>query len=468
MYKLWRILKGQKVQTAIFLILYCVVVFLPPVIYGYVYPNAGDDSAFHLVFFERMQNGDVGIQVLYLGYWVVGRSLVFLSNITNVGLNVLYLWFYYGALTLIGLVFYFVGYKIFNRRVGWMALLLSVFCSQGVLFLFYYGQIFDLINMGIIFPLLLLSIASYLRDRKWWKLSIFILLGLLFSVFHLNGVYLPVIIGFATTCYVLYCVFKKQKVEKHIVAIGGISTVCALIVYLSLLHLPLSKPSEASLVLVPNYVVTIITPSLMILISVVLADLKRTIKSIKSLSQRVTVVMLASGVAVLTIVAFGELSVYPWRQAVDMAILLSFLVAIFVGLSLERKRSKVVIAIVFVSIVFGLFNSISVWFDNNSAMKKVDENVLVYMNANGYKTFSCSPEVAPWIYSRFTDIDWVQKNGEVLIVRNIPMTAKSNKASIWYEGHGFIPDENYRVIKSYTDGNVSVSIYERNLDKSKK
>jgi hypothetical protein len=48
----------KKMATILILIVYAILIVLPPIIYGYVYPNVGDDASVHLAVIDNLKNGD--------------------------------------------------------------------------------------------------------------------------------------------------------------------------------------------------------------------------------------------------------------------------------------------------------------------------------------------------------------------------------------------------------------------------
>lgn len=53
------------------LIVISVVVALPPIMYDYIYPSWGGDSAEHMIYFENMNR----LQPIYYGQYLVGKLL---------------------------------------------------------------------------------------------------------------------------------------------------------------------------------------------------------------------------------------------------------------------------------------------------------------------------------------------------------------------------------------------------------
>ena len=470
----------SKLLTIVGLLLFCIVVFLPPLIHGYVYPNIGDDTAGHLAVFDSMQRGLVNPQVQYLGYVMVGYPLGFVSSLVGVDIDVLFLWFTYGVLALTGVVIYLVMSKLVGRLTGWLALLIVLFCTQGLLFQFYFGQIFNLINVGLIFPLLLYFTTKYLVDGKRSQLILVFLLVGLFSSFHTSGIYLPAISGVALLGYLIYCRMHKQKIYRRVIVLGSTVIMFGGLIFVVAVLLPTvvlierySGYEEPFVILaaqigrtmavpIGSYMMSIVSITVLVLSALVIVYVKELKWNLKSQSERIITLILASGIVVLGIVTFSRLSVDPWRQALDLATILALFIAVCVGLILRGQRTRLVMLVVFLSIGFGLWHNLPTWFDYNSAIRPVDLEALAY--ADNFQTYSSSGTIAPWIYSRFTDAEWVGDEGDIVLERNKPMTPRSDEDNIWYQKHGWVHDSSYELAKVFSDGKVTIEIYERKAE----
>ena len=123
------------------LIIYTLIIILPPIIHGYVYPNQGDDSAYHLAYFEKLQNGEEATMV-YPARLITGYAIVGISNFTGLSIDTVFLWFNYLTLVAIGFsVFIFISY-LSDWRGGLLAIPLVIFTGMAVLFQFNAGAIF--------------------------------------------------------------------------------------------------------------------------------------------------------------------------------------------------------------------------------------------------------------------------------------------------------------------------------------
>jgi len=463
-----------RILTIVGLAVYGVIILLPPIIHGYVYPNVGDDSGGYLAVFDAMQRGVIKPQVQYAGYILVGYPLVFLSNVTSVDIDVIFLWFNFAVLVVVGLVLYFVMTRLVNRLAGWLALLLVIFCSQGILLQFYYGQIFNIINVGIILPLLILATVRYLQNGKRIHLIYTVLLGLLFAGFHTSGIYLPVFAGVAIIIYVGYGIICKAKIQKRAIALGGVVVISSAVAFVMLVLTPtlgiiaryyeepplmlLSQIGKTLAIPLTNYFLSIVSIAVLVLVGLLIVYRRDIVDNIKLNGNRTLIVLLISMIIVLSIAAFAKLSLDPWRQALDLATVFALFVAVCVATLLNHQRTTLVVISVVLSIGFGLYHNLPAWLGYNSAIYPVDLKALAYVD--NYKTYSCSGTIAPHIYNRFTEADWVPENGEVVIVRSKPMTPRSDEDSIWYQNHGWQPDDNYRLAKVFSDDGLSIEIYE--------
>lgn len=465
----------KGILTAIGLAVFGVVIVLPPLVHSYVYPNIGDDSAGYLAIFDSMQRGIIKPQVQYLAYWVIGYPLAFLGGVSGIDIDPLFLWFNYAALIGVGITLYFVVSRLVNRLAGWLAVALVLFCAQGVFFQFYYGQVFNLINIGIILPwLVFFAVKYFIEGGKWW-LGLAVLFVALYGSFHTSGIYLPVMAAFGLLCYAVYGFVCKRKIERRILHVGGVMVGLGLLSFALLVSIPTLRmmtinyesPVEAvweglrNPMVIPlgNYFMSIVSPSVLVIFALLVIHAKETLKSMNTNIVKLSVAVLVVVAVVLAVSAFGRLSLDPWRQGLDWATIFALLVAVLTGILWKCQKTHLVMVVVLLAVAFGLYHNLPTWFGYNSAMKPVDMRALAY--ADSFETFSCSGSVAPWIYYRFTKSEWVASGGDIVIMRSKPMTPRSTEDNMWYQYHGWEPDDSYELAKTFTDGSVGIEIYQR-------
>ncbi len=484
-------LNRQKLITIGALLLFSVVIFLPPILYGYVYPNVGDDATGHLAVFDSIQDGSTP-RFAYLAHVIIGYPLVWISNLFDISIDSVFLWFSFMALALVGITLYLVVSRLVNKQAGWLTLVLTLFGAQGILFQFYFGQIFNLINIGIILPWLLYFTVRYLEDKKISQLVLVIIFVGLFGSFHTSGIYLPFIAGFTTVVYVIYSRIKKQGIELQGVVLGGSIVAFSIIVAVFLDPFALMGKGNIGAnifyivtdlmnrmaVPVANYILDIV--SLLILAGLIFTCMfyKDVLKNIRSETKSFLTILLCTA-GILLVVTFTKLSFDSWRTALDLATILTLIVAISVGLLMELWKNKFVRIGLVLIVGLGLLQNIPTWFSYNSAIRPADRQAIAYANSLNYESYASSAEVAFWIYSRFmdaeyrTEIIWewnaiqekdvphTESDSDIVIVRSKPMTPRSDKNNMWYDDHGFIPDDSFELTKTFRDSQVEVSIYER-------
>jgi len=224
-------LQYYRLLNFIGLFIFTLVILLPPIIHGYVYPNIGDDSAVHLKWMDEMNTkGFSPIGNIYLGFAMVSYPILWLSRLTGASVDGIFLWFNYLALVGVGIALYFVLSKLVNRLAGWLGLVVVVFCAQSILFQFYYGVVFNMINVGVILPLLILFAVRYLVERRIYDLGFLLLLVMVYSSFHTSGIYLPAFALCVMTVYVVYSRIKKRSIQPSLILLGVgvtvLSTIC--------------------------------------------------------------------------------------------------------------------------------------------------------------------------------------------------------------------------------------------------
>lgn len=464
--------KGNII-TFLGILVYCVIIILPPIIHGYVYPNLGDDSGVQLGAMEALRSGDMS-GFGYLGSLLVGIVIVWVSNSTNIGMSTLFLWFSFLSLVVAGIVLYFVMSRLINRKSGWLALILAIFCAQSVLFQFYFGQIFNLINIAIILPLLLYFTVRYLIEKKLYQLVLVIILCGLFGSFHVSGIYLPFISGFAVALYMIYSLARKRNMQLRPIILGlgivaGSIIVAMWIDPLSLMGRDglagfmhsIDRMGTRMAIPVVDYLLSIVSPTVLVILVFVCMYSKDILMAISNEAKLLSILLL-SGVVVLVASVATKIALDPWRQALDLATISVLFVTIPLGVFVSQYKNKLVVIILLLAVVFGMYRSIPVWFEYNSAIRPADKQAIAYINGLDYQAYNCSSEIAPWVYDRFTKAKYDSESmGELVIVRSKPMTPRSTVGNIWYGGHGVVPNDDYELTKTFRDSQVEVSIYER-------
>ena len=169
----------------IVLLLLVLLIMLPPAIHSYAYPNLGDDSAVHLAVMDVMADYQLP-ETAYWGQLIVGYPLVGIAELFGVSIDTAFLWWSYVMLALAVVVIFLVVGSLVSRWAGMIATVLVVFGTQGAMYLFHYGQIFNIVNMLIVLPVAIWFLVKGLTGRRWWLVGA-VGMTALFIVFHPTG-----------------------------------------------------------------------------------------------------------------------------------------------------------------------------------------------------------------------------------------------------------------------------------------
>jgi len=193
------------------LILLSIVIVLPPLIHGYIYPNGGDDAAFHLqVMQEITPTHLIPSHTIYAGQWMVGYPLILIKDYLHISLTTSFLWFNYLVLIVLVWSNFLVFSLLFNKGVGLLVGIASILIVRTNIELFLAGQIFNIVNVGIILPWMLYFMSKALIKNSWRNLVVGFLLMSLFSVFHASGYYLFVIVPLMGIAY-----WQKKRIKNE-------------------------------------------------------------------------------------------------------------------------------------------------------------------------------------------------------------------------------------------------------------
>lgn len=403
---------SKQICVPLVLVIFMLLIILPPILNGYVYPNNGDDSAFHLRYFDSIKEGTPEV-AMYLGRIIVGYPIVWMSSITGLSIDTLYLWFNYGTLCLIGIVAYLMVSLIFNWQAGLLTVPLVLFATSSTLNLFDNGAIFDLITVGILLPLFLVCMVYAVKTRipwLWYSMALF-----------------PLLVFFHSSSLV-------SSVSVHTISIGGLKP-----------GVPQSAESAWSIaIMMSRYLVIVGCVSFVFILQYY--------KKIKlNSSQKLLLLLVFMAIVSLAVLTALSVSGLAMRFVTDMCILLALFMGCIVGVLWQSIKSKAVLCLIAILIVFGSIPVATTYFEHNSAITPTDLKAIEYVNGLSGKYYSCSSEVAPWIYGRFLNKTY-KEDSPLYIYRREPMTYTTTKDSpyFWGDKCGYILDK--RILSTFSDG----------------
>lgn len=158
------------------LVAYTVVIFLPPVLFNYSYPNNGVDSYWHIKRIEDISKGLVPYSTFYYGDYIVGYPLILLSKI-GIPIATSFMWFNFLMLWLVGISCYLLLSTMFTKSVGLLSLPI-VLSSPAIMNLYDTGALYNLITVGIVLPLSIISVIEILNGRKRYIPTLVVLINL--------------------------------------------------------------------------------------------------------------------------------------------------------------------------------------------------------------------------------------------------------------------------------------------------
>lgn len=392
----------SRLVTILVLVIASTIILLPPLIHGYIYPSAGDDSAEHMRVINQIDLShpfSKSVQYLYAGQWLIGLPLVSFDKLTGISLPVSFMWFNY--LVLIGVVvtYYLIFSRLFNQLAGIIAVILGVFLSIANLGLFYAGSIFSIINVEIIMMWLLYCAIMAITKRSGNHAFYAGLLGCLFAWFHPSGYYLPIIVMGVIVCAVVW----RKWLSKFQYGQGML-----MIVFLALLSSILWLSSYTKL----NGV-----------------DSTRQITDALVL----TALIGASLLGMLLIKVQAHKPNYP-KMVLTCLVLLA---AIW---------------------------TLPVWFSDTSAIKEPDKEAMAYISGLQGDSFYCSENVPYWVYEVYTNKKY-NPQSSIYISRSEPMTLRTTKGYVSYWNPDMLVTQapvNPKVTRGFSEGRLNVYVIQGN------
>lgn len=159
--------KIKKYWIWIAIVVFGVIVFLPPIIHPEDLLIINNDTYNHLQTFKHLD------RVSYLGQQIIGYPVNWINSWTGIGKDVLFMWINFGVIFLSGIVCGSLVYIISKSKLG--AVLTGIIMTFGLgstMHLFWSGTIFNVIEFLIILPVVIILVYKIAKTRnKWWFIS---------------------------------------------------------------------------------------------------------------------------------------------------------------------------------------------------------------------------------------------------------------------------------------------------------
>lgn len=362
--------------SIVVLTIFALVLVAPLAIQGFDYVSMGTDSESHLETFNNFEIGKAP-RMVYLGQVIVGFPLKLLEGIINIEHS--FLLFQFLALVSAMAVLFFVVTKLVNKEAGLLVIPIAFFCTQGMLTLFSFGIIFNIINMYIILPLAFLFAIRWWLNRKGYQAVLAVCLFLLFSTFHSTALYLPYAIGLLITVFIAYKLIKKDKAPLlKYVPFGLLFLVLSLVVsrftlptLFSLQALTIQSVTGGTSISPPAYppptltrfMFAYLSPATLAILGASAIGLYLYRKRLEWTQEtKLFLVALSCFAVVLIPGAFIAISPDPARLALDLATILAIITACLAGKILSLKRTKPLMIGTFAIIATSMIPVLSLWF----------------------------------------------------------------------------------------------------------
>lgn len=359
-----------KIVYAIAFACLVVILIMPMITHNAIVQTieASSDMRIHLAMITGQQ-----AETSYFGQTIVRALLSEFDNVSQA-----YLWFNFIALIGVAGTMFYVTRELISREASYFVIPFALFGATGILALFQYGVIFNIINMYIVLPFAVLFTIRWLTGGKLYNAGIGLVLFALFSVGHYTALYLPYFIYVAVGGYIIYAIVKKKAFTlKKVIPYGGVAL--GLNLFLSKMFL---RPSNELIgmevndsfvagtdvgMVIKNGIQTlpiVFQHISLVLIPIVIALVIWVIRKRNNLeiaqSAKILLCMVAGAVIALGGGLFLHIISNYSRLAIDMTTLTAVLLAGLVGIFLEYRQSKFMTGLVtFLAVVVSVPNVIT-------------------------------------------------------------------------------------------------------------
>jgi hypothetical protein len=451
-------------------IVFVTIILFPPIAYHYIYPNINDDTA-------TLFGSLVAHNYPYAGFVYIGVPLLWLAKLIHVSSFHVWMWFNLAALIPCGVALYFIGTKLFNWKIGLIMLFVPIFVSGGILEYQYMGIIYSLIEVVILIPLLLYCATKYILEKRFYQLVILVIVAVIASTFHPSGLYVPLITGVALVGFILYKVIKHNYTNlvhyfsMAMIAVGILVICIACIAVFSNKSLQFVGILSNALfngktIATRGYSMqfglwmSFVTITIVLIIIVSIIAIIR--EKIKLASQpKIYLYFLSCWLVVLAVLGFGRISTDPIRAELDASVVIGLIATILLGIVFSQTKDKIIVYLLAFIILIGLAVQFNLWFRDNSAVKESDRQAIAYLNTLDYTNYNCNSDVPYWVYDQLISEKYSANATDLIIVRNKPMTPRSDMTVPEYIPHDYILDSQDKLVKSFINNGIEVDIYEK-------
>ncbi len=386
-FKDWTI-KNKK--HIIVLTILCILIILPAFVAENKYPFSYPVNDFQNDVNRAEQakiDGDINdISNHYLGRTIMAYTIGKVSLVTGIDCYDLQLWINYVMLLLASFCVYVVVYKLFGLTAGIMSVLITFFCTHGFLILFSSGDIWEIIEIGIVLIPALYFLVKWTVNKRPSCLVCLLVLLAVFSSVHPLALILPYIMSLFFGCYIIYKLSKREYKEAGVMAILliGIIIINLTLSYFFIkdaidLHLALfgKITGEVSKNTIMMYgirtpigiftllyqYITLPVIGILCVAIVLMAKRKGNNTGIELIQEsKLFILLLGSFVIPFLLASATKYNIDTIRHAMDAGTLIAIITGCLIGVVIEKYKSKILYAITTSTIALGIIPTLLIWF----------------------------------------------------------------------------------------------------------
>jgi hypothetical protein len=446
-----------KIITAIYLLIAVGLILIPPLVYHYQYPTAGDDSAFHLEQIDKLNQYGISEapESMYQGQnftWLISFG----------GTDTFFVWFNFVALAAIAVMIWYFGYKLFGWHSGILASALSVFVCPAMLGFFVGGTIYNPINMWLFVLPAIMCFVLWAREGRTYYGMLSLMLFAIAGLFHgLTAMTVFVGMGMFLGVWVIYCGLRNRE---NLLRSTGF-TAFFLITNLAIPYLlnpqfqhllaaiiknigaisqsigPMESPSRET---VPAlyWLFKLYSPWAMIVMLISVAIIWLNKKMIDKENGLVAPIFLCFG-AVYSIGMFTKLFPESMRFGMDAGIMAGIATGCLAGQALKIRQNRLFTGSIYGIVGLAMIPAMIWLCGYTSCYTPADQQAVEFLNRAEGSTYTTSSQVQPKIYDRFVEgKEYTYPAGEYIVVRNKPMTCQCAPTCSWFMMNDHYPIEN--------------------------
>lgn len=325
-------------------------------------------------------DGEPIVNEAYYSRVILGYPIMLLSKYTGIEVDRIYITVCFLSLILAGFTLFWMMRTLIDKQSAWMSIILSIMCSTGVLAMFYFGMISNIINMYVILPVcIVFSIKWYeTRKKRYALISIFAMA--LFSLFHTTALYIPYTVAVIIVMLSILVVMKKKVGIDKIALLMLILFITNLVITYTLLPSASALNEMAfdnaksittggetqqlyhSAMPIGQFIIEYLTIPVIGILAVITVVFVKARKNIEIGKTTKYLLVILGGFAITLLAgAFLGISPEPVRTSADLATIMAIIVAVLAGVAFKNNKSVYLRALCYLLMAVGITNNLTYW-----------------------------------------------------------------------------------------------------------